>query len=105
MNDLLAQLATTDLVVAARFHNVLLALMMGRPVISLSYYHRKNEALMAEMGLEDYCQTIDDLEVDRLIDQFTRLRGRVDVVRPRLARKAAEYRAALHEQYAALFGR
>ena len=50
VNDLLAQLATTDLVVAARFHNVLLALMMGRPVISLSYYHRKNEALMAEMN-------------------------------------------------------
>ena len=72
VQDLLRQLAQTDVVVATRFHNVLLALLVEKPVISISY-NQKNDDLMAEMGLGAFCQPIDELDVERLHDQFLAL--------------------------------
>lgn len=68
-NDLFEAVAATDFVVATRFHNVVCALMACKPVISIGYA-AKNEALMAEMGLRDYCQRVDDLDLEQLKRQF-----------------------------------
>ena len=38
VDDLLKQLAATDVVVATRFHNVLLALLLNKPAIAISYH-------------------------------------------------------------------
>ena len=62
VDDLFQQIAKCDIVVANRFHNVVCALMMGRPVVSIGY-HEKNDALMAEMGLQSYCQHIEHFSV------------------------------------------
>ena len=51
--ELMAQLAQADLVVATRFHNVLLSLMKEKPVLSVSHMD-KNDQLMAAMGLGAY---------------------------------------------------
>jgi polysaccharide pyruvyl transferase WcaK-like protein len=72
LHDLMRQIAQTDVVVATRFHNVVCALKLGKPVVSIGYAE-KNDALMADMGLGDFCQHIERLDVDTLIDQFTRL--------------------------------
>jgi polysaccharide pyruvyl transferase WcaK-like protein len=45
-NEVLSQLAATDIVVASRFHNVLLALMLNKLVVAISY-HEKIDALIA----------------------------------------------------------
>ena len=50
VDDLLKQLAATDVVVATRFHNVLLALLLNKPVIAISFHH-KCISLMSQMGL------------------------------------------------------
>ena len=68
-DDLFAQIALTDIVVASRFHNVLCSLMLEKPVVSVGY-HEKNDQLMAGMGMREFCQRIDDLDVERLEDQF-----------------------------------
>ena len=39
------QIAEVEVVVASRFHNVLLALLLGKPVVSIAY-NQKNDALM-----------------------------------------------------------
>src|SRR6202040_469856 len=52
VEDLWAQLARTDVVVATRFHNVLLGLMLGKPVLALSY-HEKVDSLMEGMGVAE----------------------------------------------------
>ena len=49
VDQVLSQLAATDFVVASRFHNILLALMLAKPVLAISY-HEKNAALMASAG-------------------------------------------------------
>ena len=69
VNELFDQIAQTDIVVSSRFHNVLCSLMLERPVISLGY-HEKNINLMTEMGLEDYCQNIEQFTFEKLVEQF-----------------------------------
>ena len=49
---LLPQIAETDIVLATRPHNVLLALVFNQPVIATSFHH-KCASLMRDMGLAD----------------------------------------------------
>lgn len=72
VTDLINQIASTDLVVSSRFHNFLLAIMLNKPVVSISY-DAKNDALMAGVGLKNYCQSIDSMNVDELIEQFLKI--------------------------------
>ncbi|NGO52934.1 polysaccharide pyruvyl transferase family protein [Allomesorhizobium camelthorni] len=72
LHDVFTQIARTDLVVATRFHNVVAALMAGKPVISLSYA-AKNDLLLEKMGLGDFCQHVDSFDVGLLAEQFSRL--------------------------------
>jgi hypothetical protein len=59
-SKLLSQLSATDLVVATRFHNVLMSLLLSKPVIAISFHH-KCSSLMSEMGLSEYCQDINQM--------------------------------------------
>ncbi|TPI81979.1 polysaccharide pyruvyl transferase family protein [Mesorhizobium sp. B2-8-9] len=74
LHSLMEQISETDIVVATRFHNVVCALKMEKPVISLGY-SAKNDALLAEMGLGEYCQQADCFDVDTLIAHFERAAG------------------------------
>jgi len=96
--ELIAQLETVDLVIASRFHNVLLALLLGKPVISVSY-EAKNEALMQQVGLEGYCQTLDELDPQRLLGQFEQLEANAAALRIRIGAASAANRRRLDKQY------
>jgi len=96
--ELLDQLAAVDGVIATRYHNLILGLLLGKPVVSVSY-EGKHEALMRSVGLGDYCQSIDDLDVDRLMQQFQRLESHADVARASIAAGVRANRTSLAEQY------
>jgi polysaccharide pyruvyl transferase WcaK-like protein len=98
VDDLVNQLAVCEIVVSPRFHNLLLALMFGVPVISISY-DAKNDALLHGFGLEDYCHPYETINMDRLVQQFTSLERRSDDLRGVLRRKANECRLLLDGQY------
>jgi len=100
--DLLAQIGETDAVVATRFHNVLLALALNKPVISISF-HQKCTSLMQSMGLQEYCQDIQQLNAERLIDQFCQLEKSAGSVQDMIREKVADCRNALDEQYSLIF--
>jgi polysaccharide pyruvyl transferase WcaK-like protein len=72
LHDLMRQIAETDVVVATRYHNVVCALKLGKPTVSIGYAE-KNDVLMAEMGLGRFCQHVERLNLDLLIEQFNRL--------------------------------
>ncbi len=72
LHDLMRLIAQTDVVIASRFHNVVCALKLGKPTVQIGYGD-KNEALMAEMGMEHCCQHIELLDLDLLIEQFAQL--------------------------------
>ena len=102
-DQLLGQLAATDIVVATRFHNVLFALLLEKPVISISF-HQKCSSLMSEMRLSEYCLNIGEFRADRLIETFSDLEKNADRLRPLIKERAEEFRTALDEQYNVIFG-
>jgi polysaccharide pyruvyl transferase WcaK-like protein len=103
IHELLSQLGTTDLVVATRFHNVLMSLLLSKPVIAISFHH-KCSSLMSEMELSEYCQDINRMNADTLIEQFQALVQHADEVARMIAQRVEEARSALDEQYELLFG-
>jgi polysaccharide pyruvyl transferase WcaK-like protein len=102
LDDLMSQLAKTDLVISARFHGTLLPQMLNKPVLALSH-HRKVEMLMADLGLSDYCLSIDTFDVDTLKERFMALETNQETIKQQLAKRTQEYRSALEEQYERLF--
>jgi len=102
VDDLLSQIAATDIVVATRFHNVLLALLCEKPVISISFHH-KCASLMTAMGLSGYCLDINDLKTDGLIEKVCDAELNADRLKALIRGKVGEFREALDEQYRFIF--
>jgi len=102
VEDLLSEIATTEIVVATRFHNVLLALLCNKPVISISFHH-KCQSLMSAVGLSDYCLDIRDWSADQLIEKFRDLENNAERLKPLIREKTIEFRKALDEQYKCIF--
>jgi polysaccharide pyruvyl transferase WcaK-like protein len=101
-DDLLLQIAATDLVVATRFHNVLLSLFCNKPVIAISFHH-KCESLMSSMGLSEYCLDLNNFDADQLSEKFCRLERNCDALKLAIGQKVIEFREALDCQYEIIF--
>lgn len=104
LDDVMEQMARTDIVVATRFHNIVCALKISRPTISLSYA-RKNDVLMSEMGLGEYCQHIETFEVETLLGQFSRLAADRERYESGIGERLAQLRKQLEKQNAELLSR
>jgi polysaccharide pyruvyl transferase WcaK-like protein len=101
--ELMAQLAQADFVVATRFHNVLLSLLQEKPVVSVSHMD-KNDQLMAAMGLGAHCLPLVDIRHSDMVAKFKELERNSDQVRVAIGQKLASFRERLEEQYAHIFG-
>lgn len=104
LSDLKHQIAATDLVVASRFHNLIAALSLERPVISLAYA-AKNDALLEDMGLGAYCNHVETFQVEELISQFDRLAGQLRATRAAIRWRLSRYHDRLAEQERRLLAR
>jgi polysaccharide pyruvyl transferase WcaK-like protein len=102
VENLMSQIAATDIVVATRFHNVILSLLCNKPVISISFHH-KCESLMNAMGLSRYCLDINDLNADRLIEKFCDVKANASTLKRVIKDKVGEFRSELDEQYRIIF--
>lgn len=101
LGQLMEQMSAVDAVVASRYHNVLAALKLGKPTVSISYA-TKNDVLMREMGMGEYCQPIRELDATALIEQFERVESRRDEIRQSLAAHNERNARLLEEQNAVL---
>jgi polysaccharide pyruvyl transferase WcaK-like protein len=99
--ELTQAMMPTGIVVATRYHNVMCALKLEKPVISIGYA-AKNVAIMTDAGLGRFCQHSNTLDVDKLIEQFTELESRAQEVRHTIATRNEQNRQLLGEQFAAL---
>ena len=88
-------------VVATRFHNVMCALKLGKPTISLGYAP-KNVSLMEDMGQAEFIQSANALDVGLLIEQFTELQERAAQLEPPSAECCRAQAALLAQQFAEL---
>jgi polysaccharide pyruvyl transferase WcaK-like protein len=98
VDELLSQLSSVDIVAASRFHNIVLALMLRKPVLAISY-HEKFRPLMNGVGLGGYCQDIEHIDVDELIGMITNLQKDAVGLKLQIARQIESYRVALDEEY------
>ena len=101
LDELMQRLASVDTVVATRYHNLLCALKLAKPALSVGY-GAKSDALMEEMGLAEFCQSARSLDVDRLIRQFTELESRSGQLRQTLLERSAAKTQLLQHQFATL---
>lgn len=101
LHDVMAQIAHTDIVVATRYHNVVCALRMGRPVISLAY-STKNDALLNATGLEEYCHYVETFDVEVLKSQVEKMLADRARLVLEVKKGVAAFRAQLAEQEASI---
>lgn len=97
IHDVMSAYRDADIVVATRYHNIVPALAMNRPTISIGYT-RKNQSLMEDLDLGQYCQNIEDLDVDMLIRQLQDLIAAREDVASSLRQRIPGYKARLTEQ-------
>ena len=98
VRDLLSQIAAVDFLVTSRFHNLVLALMLNKPVLCLSD-HGKLDSLMTEIGLTEYCLSLANLNFNDVIDRVTKLEKDAKALRLYIKQKTEDYRKTLDEQY------
>jgi polysaccharide pyruvyl transferase WcaK-like protein len=99
--ELMRLLSPVGIVVATRYHNVMCALKLCKPTISLGY-SRKFVSLMDEMGLAEFNQPADSFDVDRLIEQFNEVEKRHAELREFMADRNAANQRSLAEQFVVL---
>jgi polysaccharide pyruvyl transferase WcaK-like protein len=102
IDQLLSTMRAMDYIVTCRFHGVVFAHLLNKPVIALSH-HPKVSTLMKDLGLARYCLDIRKCDVNTLQETFMSLVANRDEIRNRMADKAACYKRTLLTQFDRLF--
>ncbi|HWD06482.1 MAG TPA: polysaccharide pyruvyl transferase family protein [Amycolatopsis sp.] len=101
LDSLMRAMAGVGSIVATRYHNVLCALKVGKPTVAIGYA-RKNDVLMAELGLGEFCQDARAVDVPRLIAQFEELERRAPELKATLAERNENNKQRLKAQFSLL---
>lgn len=97
LDVLMQQIAKTDIVVASRYHNIVCALAMGRPAISIGYA-RKNDALLNDTGLSEFCHHIENFNPQTVLGQIDNMFSRREQLVKTVEVGVKHYRQKLAEQ-------
>ena len=104
IDQLLSTISAMDYVVTCRFHGVVFAHVLNKPVIALSH-HPKVSTLMSDLGLAEYCLDIRKCDANTLKETFLSLVANRDEVKSRMAGNAECYKKTLLIQFDQLFPR
>lgn len=96
--ELMRTLRSADVVVATRFHGIVLSLLAERPVLGICY-QPKNFQLLGSFGQEAYAIDFESVSADGLWERFKRLEARRAIEAERIGARERECKAALMEQY------
>jgi polysaccharide pyruvyl transferase WcaK-like protein len=100
--QLLDSMASMDYVVTCRFHGVIFAHLLNKPVVAVAH-HPKVTTLMGDLGLAQYCLDIRSFDPDLLITTFTALVRDSEEIKERMAERLAWYRGESTKQFDDLF--
>lgn len=103
MSDLLEQIGRTDAVIGTRYHNVVGALMMNRPVISLGYA-AKFVDVMDSVGLGRYCHNAETVEPEAVLRDLHELLSRWQDHSPAVEAGNQKFIRLLEAQFKAVIG-
>ena len=102
LEELLAQMSSMDYVVTCRFHGVIFAHLLNKPVIAISH-HPKVATLMSDIGLDKYCVDIRTFDLNLLTATFTAAVRNSKEIKDRMAERLGCYRRELTSQFDDLF--
>jgi polysaccharide pyruvyl transferase WcaK-like protein len=95
--DVMRQISDAKVVIASRFHNVVCALKLARPTISLGY-EDKNDAVMQTFDLGQFCQHIEHFDPDWVLRQVDEQLSNHAVYEQKIRQKLPRLRTRIAEQ-------
>jgi polysaccharide pyruvyl transferase WcaK-like protein len=104
VQELLSTISVMDYVVTCRFHGVVFAHVLNKPVLAISH-HPKVANLMKDLGLSKYCVDISAFDPTLLMDTFASVVSDTDKIKSRMAESLASYKSQLTGQFDDLFPR
>ena len=102
VHDLLAKMSGMDYVVTCRFHGVVFAHLLNKPVLAIAH-HPKVAELMSDLGLSTYCIDIRDFDSNLLAERFALMISRTEEIKTRMAASLSRNRQLLRSQFDELF--
>ncbi len=102
IDELLSAMRPMDYIVTSRYHGVVFAHLLNKPVLALSP-HPKVSSLMNDLGLAKYCVDIRMCDANTMQQTFLSLVANRDEIKSRMAEKAAGYEKTLLAQFDQLF--
>lgn len=102
VDELLEKMSAMDYVVTCRFHGVVFAHLLNKPVLAISP-HPKVTDLMSALGLSKYCVDIQIFDPNLLADTFEGLVRERDDIKDRMAANLTNYKSLLKGQFDNLF--
>jgi len=102
VSEILAQLSGMDYIVTCRFHGVVFAHLLNKPVLAISH-HPKVTELMRSLGLSQFCVDIRTFNPIRLAELFGSLVRSQEEVRNRMNTALKTYRSLADAQFDQLF--
>ena len=101
-SSLFSEMFSMDCIVTSRFHGVVFAHLMNKPVLAISP-HPKVSNLMKDVGLSAYCVDIRTFDLDLVTNVFGRLVQNQDNIKRRMAETTALHKEKLLHQFDRLF--
>ena len=98
LHDVMAQMASCDIAVVTRFHNLVCALQAHKPTVSLGYA-KKNQALLEEMGLGAYSQDVETFDLATLKEHTEAVLANRAALATPIASTVKRYAAELEDQW------
>ncbi|MGO1163767.1 polysaccharide pyruvyl transferase family protein [Brucella sp. C7-11G] len=97
LHDVMQQIAKTDIVIASRYHNIVCALSMGRPAISLGYA-KKNDVLLKDTDLSEFSHHVETFNPQLLLSQVDSMFERKAELGESVKAGVTQYRERLARQ-------
>ncbi len=103
IDDLISEIARADLVIANRYHGILLSLALNKPVLGIAY-HEKSRELLEQAGQGDYVLNVVDFRTEDLIAKIKAMHANAAQIKKEIASRIAPLHEALEQQYDVVFG-
>lgn len=101
LEDLMSEMNGADVILAARFHGILLSLSLGKPTVGLAY-NPKTVQLMESMGVPSFCLDIDDFTPELAYQRMREALNSSSVIASLLRQRTERNRRELDIQYQAI---
>jgi polysaccharide pyruvyl transferase WcaK-like protein len=100
--ELMASMSGMDFVITCRFHGVVFAHLLNKPVFAIAH-HPKVTHHMEALGLSEYCVDMRSFDPTAAADRFRSLVDDAETVKRKMDDKLADYRRKLRSEFDELF--